>query len=255
MQKPLPLDWLASIERNVPYYSYLTFKERRELQGLVQVFLDEKRFEGCGGLEISDEIRLTIAAQACILLLGRQTDFYPKLRSILVYPHAYVAPATNHHPDGTVSEGFQHRLGESWSQGNVVLSWADVLRRASSSCDGRNVVFHEFAHQLDGESGSCNGAPILPEPSMYADWARVLGADYDALVDAVEQGKTTLVDKYGATNPAEFFAVVTELFFEKPLELDAGHPELYGQLKLYYRQDPASLMRKRRTLEPCPRPE
>jgi hypothetical protein len=239
MAQPLRHDWLATIKRNVPYYRLLPPEMQSELQGLIQVFLDEKMFEGCGGIEISNEIRVTIAAHACILLLGRRTDVYPKLRSILVYPHSYVAPLSRRGPDGTITEGIQSRLGESWSRGNVVVSWDDVLH-----CDegtARNVVLHEFAHQLDSESGSDEGAPVLPEPSMYADWARVLEKEYEELTHAAEQGTPTLLDPYGATSPAEFFAVATECFFERPVEMAVLHPELYSQLKLFYKQDPASM--------------
>ena len=244
MKKPLPREWLVIVERNVPYYHLLPSEQRRRLQRLVQVFLSEKRFEGCGGLELTDEIRVTIAAQGCILLLARKTDIYPRLRSVLVYPHAYIANVTDTQPDGTVVEGWQGRLGESWMQGYVVLSWDDVLRDASDIHDGFNVVFHEFAHQLDNESGAPEGAPLLPESSMYDDWDRVFGAEYQALCDGVERDEPTLLDAYGAVSPAEFFAVATEFFFERPIELEARHPELYGQLKLFYRQDPALLMRR-----------
>jgi hypothetical protein len=243
MKKPLPPEWLAIVERNMPYYQLLPSEQQRMLQGLVQVFLSEKRFEGCGGLELTDEIRVTIAAQGCVLLLARETDVYPELRSVLVYPNAYIANVTARQPDGTVVEGWQGRLGESWTQGYVVLSWDEVLRDASDIHDGRNVVFHEFAHQLDSESGAAEGAPLLPESSMYDDWARVFGAEYQALCDNVERDEPTLLDAYGTVSPAEFFAVATEFFFELPLELEAHHPELYGQLKLFYRQDPALLMR------------
>ena len=242
LKKPLPPAWLAVMERNVPYYRLLPGKQQRELQGLTQVFLAEKRFEGCGGLELTDEIRVTVAAQGCILLLGRETDIYPKLRSVLVYPGAYVANVTAPQPDGTVVEGWQGRLGESWMQGYVVLSWNDVLRGAADIHDGRNVVYHEFAHQLDNESGAPEGAPLLLESSMYTDWARVFGAEYRALCDSVERGQPALLDAYGAVSPAEFFAVATEFFFERPVEVRAQHPELYDQLKLYYQQDPALRM-------------
>lgn len=239
LQQPLKEDQRAIIERNVPYYLRITDKDRRRLEGLVQVFLYEKAFEGCGGLEITDEIRITIAAYACILLLGRDACIYPKLRSILVYPASYVAPLSRREPDGTVTEGIQARSGESWSYGNVVLSWDDVAECASGERSGRNVVLHEFAHQLDSESGTAQGAPALPDPSMYGEWARVLGAEYQALIEAAETGRPTLLDKYGATSPAEFFAVATECFFEMPAEMAMLHPELYGQLTLFYEQDPA----------------
>jgi Mlc titration factor MtfA (ptsG expression regulator) len=238
VSRPFRSDWLAIIERNVPYYRRLPAETQNELRGLVQIFLDEKRFEGCGGIEIIDEIRLTIAAQACILLLGRHTDVYPKLRSILVYPHSYIAPLSRREPDGTITEGMQPRLGESWSHGNIVLSWDDVLHRDGRN--GRNVVLHEFAHQLDSESGSDEGAPLLPKPSMYSDWARVLQKEFNALTRSVSQGAPTLLDPYGATSPPEFFAVATECFFERPVEMAAQHPELYNQLRLFYLQDPAN---------------
>lgn len=243
MSEPLPPEWLKIVERNVPYYHLLPPQQRRELQGLIRIFLAEKPFEGCGGLELNDEIRVTIAAQGCILLLDRDTDIYPKLRSVLVYPRAYVANVTARQPDGTVLEGRQGRLGESWMQGYVVLSWEDVLRAASGVHDGHNVVFHEFAHQLDNESGAPEGTPLLQDASMYAAWSRVFGAEYKALCDSVEHDEPTLLAAYGALSPAEFFAVATEFFFERPVELEAVYPALYEQLNLFYRQDPASLIR------------
>ena len=241
MAQRLSADRIQIIRKNVPYYSTLPAEDREALQGLIHVFLREKKFEGCGGLEITDEIRLTIAAQACILILGRPGDFYPTLRTILVYPKAYVAPVKHRQTNGILeTEGLQHRLGESWSHGSIVISWDDVVRGASDIHDGHNLIFHEFAHQLDLESGATNGAPILPERSMYISWARVLSREYKGLIDSIMANRPSLLDKYGATNPAEFFAVVTEYFFEKPIELKSLHPELYEQLQLFFGRDPAS---------------
>ncbi|MDH3729097.1 MAG: zinc-dependent peptidase [Myxococcales bacterium] len=239
MQKRLSPEWLEMVRGNVPYFAKLTPEDQSELQGLMQVFLDEKRFEGCGGLQITDEIRVTIAAQACVLLLHRETDFYPKLRSILVYPHTYVAKGLHADDEHIMTEGPEARLGESWGHGSIVLSWNDVRRGAFDIRDGQNVVFHEFAHQLDEESSAGPGAPTLPNRSMYLAWAQVLGDEYEALLDALDHHRRTLIDPYGATNPAEFFAVVSELFFEKPHELKECHPELYDQLSSFYQQDPA----------------
>lgn len=239
-EKPFPPAWLAVLERNVPYYQLLDESEQAELRGDIQVFLAEKEFEGCGGLEITDEIRVTIAAQACVLLLHRETDDYPMLGSILVYPHAYRAGGHQLEADGTVSEGSQGRLGESWMRGPIVLSWDDVLAGAADASDGRNVVFHEFAHQLDNESGAAEGAPALPRRSRYIAWARVLGSAYEQLQKDLEHHRRTLIDGYGATNPAEFFAVVTECFFEQGAAMRRRYPELYEQLREFYRQDPAS---------------
>ncbi len=240
MKTPLPPAQLAIVERNVPYYRALAPEDREELRGLVQIFLAEKNFEGCDGLEITDEIRLTIAAQACILLLHRKTDIYPLLQSVLVYPHTFVAPLKERGPGGVVIEDFEERDGESWDIGALILSWDDVMESVADPRDGYNVVFHEFAHQLDDEAGIADGAPPLPERSMYDDWARVLGAEYDALAEAVRRHRPTLLDEYGAESPAEFFAVATETFFELPRDLKAAHPALYEQLSRFYRQDPAA---------------
>jgi len=239
MAQPFPREWAAIVHRRVSCYRDLPAPKQGDLRALIQVFLDEKSFEGCAGLLINDEIRLAIAGYACILLLGGQSDLYPKLRTILVYPHAYLAPHSGRRPDGTVAEGLQQRAGESWSFGNIVLSWEDILHDSANPDAGRNIVFHEFAHQLDLESGSTQGAPILPANTGYSDWARVLNKEYQTLIDTLEQGGESLIDPYGATSPAEFFAVVTECFFLKSLELERLHPELYNQMKLYYRQDPA----------------
>lgn len=246
-RRPFPEDWLAIIERHVPVYRRMPRSTQSELREHVLVFLDEKRFEGCGGLEITDEIRVTIAAQACVLLVHRKPRYYPRLRSILVYPNGYVAKNTEWSDDGTLTEETEHRLGESWTTGSVILSWNASKGGAASPHDGQNVVFHEFAHQLDQEDGLGDGAPILgrslgraERDSMYVSWARIMQAEFDALQRQVELEKDTLIDDYGATNPAEFFAVVTETFFEKPRLLRKRHPELYDQLAQYYCQDPAT---------------
>ncbi|MGB5809750.1 MAG: M90 family metallopeptidase [Polyangiales bacterium] len=239
MQKPLPPEWLEIVHRNVPYVAKLPENDQAQLQGLMQVFLDEKNFEGCNGLEITDEIRVTIAAQACVLLLRRETNVYPRLQSILVYPHAYVAKGIRAEDQHIMTDRPQARLGESWGHGAVVLSWDDVLSGASDVRDGHNVVFHEFAHQLDQESSAGPGAPTLERRSMYLAWARVLGQEYESLLDDLDHHRRTLIDPYGATNAAEFFAVVSELFFEKPRQLAQKHPELYEQLRSFYQQDPA----------------
>ena len=205
----------------------------------MQVFLAEKKFEGCAGLELDDEIRVTIAAQACLLLLHRETDYFPDLEVILVYPHTYVAGTTTRFGGGLTVADQQARLGQSAS-GVVVLAWDAVRRGATDVHDGHNVTLHEFAHQLDQEDGVADGAPVLGKRAMYTAWARVLGAEFAQLVDDVDKHRRSDIDEYGATNPAEFFAVVTEMFFEKPVALQRRHPALYEQLSLFYRQDPAA---------------
>jgi MtfA peptidase len=184
-ERAFPQPWRDILTRNVPYVAALGETDLVELLGHVQVFLAEKHFEGCGGLALTDEIRVTVAAQACVLLLHRETDYYPLLDSILIYPSTYVVSGGQRTPDGLVVEGPQPRLGESSSRGVVVLAWDNVLSGAADVHDGHNVVLHEFAHQLDQESGGGDGAPALPRRSAYVAWARVLGHEYDALVREV----------------------------------------------------------------------
>ena len=234
-----PAKWEEILQNDVAYFHRLPPKDQDELRRHIQIFLDEKTFEGCGGQVITDRIRVVIAAQACILLLHRQTDYYPSLRSILVYPHHYFAPVTRQLGGGVVAVENQGRLGESWQRGPVVLSWDEVSRTAHDHNDAHNVVFHEFAHQLDSESGRANGSPPLARRSMYLAWARVLGSEYQQLINTIEHHHKSDIDPYGATNPAEFFAVVSEAFFEKPRQLRFKHPALYEQLALFYEQNPA----------------
>ena len=235
---PFPREWDEILARNFPLDDRLPEKDRDELRKRIQIFLAEKNIEGLGGLTLTDEIRVTIAAQACLLLLHRGEDVYPRLFSILVYPAAYKAPVVSYSPDGVITEGEQERLGEAWNSGAVVLSWEDVRFGAADCCDGHNVVLHEFAHQLDMENNVADGAPLLPRRSMYVAWARVLGREYEELQRAVAKNHRTVMDEYGAIDPAEFFAVATETFFEKPAQLNARHPELYEQLREFYQQDP-----------------
>jgi len=233
-----PGEYTQIIEKNVPLYRHLSDSLKQELGGLINVFLAEKHFEGCGGLEITDEIKVTIAAQACMLLLKRKTKFFPKLRTILVYPHTYVAKTISS-GGGLVVEGQSVRLGESWQSGPVVLSWNSVIGGTSNAGDAQNVVIHEFAHQLDQEDGAADGAPILEHRSRYRAWAEVLSAEYEVLQRRKKKHRRSVMSKYGATNPAEFFAVATETFFEKPRQMQKRHPELYDELKDYYKLDPA----------------
>jgi Mlc titration factor MtfA (ptsG expression regulator) len=239
-EQPLSDEERSALERYVRYYRHLPEQLRDELEGLVRIFLAEKRFEGCGGLEVTDTMRLTIAAHGCILLLGRETDMYPLLHSVLVYPTAYVVEEAEVLPDGTLEEGPHERIGESWERGSLVLAWDEVAR--GGAADGVNVAFHEFAHQLDDEQGIADGTPALGDRARRDAWARVLGAAYDEHVAQVERGAVTLLDEYGAESPAEFFAVSTECFFERPAEMKSRHPELYAELEAFYRQDPAAFL-------------
>lgn len=239
MTVPFPDTWREICRQNVPLYNRMPSDLREQLHGLVNVFLSEKRFYGCKGLEITDEIRVTVAVQACMLLLNRRTGYFRKLKSIYVYPETYVAKETIR--DGFIEiEGHSVRLGESWRRGPVVLAWDSIQGGARNFQDGLNVVLHEFAHQLDQEDSQADGAPILEGRSGYVPWSQVLGAEYEALCSKVSRGGYSDINAYGATNPAEFFAVITEAFFEKSKQMQRKHPDLYDQLKNYYKIDPAS---------------
>jgi MtfA peptidase len=242
--RPFPAEWREILLRLYSMYSRLPPADRRELEGLIQVFLAEKKFEGCGGQEITDQVRVLVAAQACLLLLHRDTECYPRLHSILVYPSSYIAKTWHWENDGTIVEGDQARGGESWPHGTVVLAWDGTVAGAVELDKSRNLVLHEFAHQLDQEDGVVDGAPLLDGSTFfqtlqrYRTWAKVLSEEFQQLRCAAEDGRETVLDTYGAQNPAEFFAVATECFFEKPGRLQERHPALYAELKEFYRQDP-----------------
>lgn len=241
-RRPVPEAWMDIIHKNVPYYRRLPREKQNRLRKLIQIFIDEKRFEGCGGLELTDEMKVTIATQACILILGSVNDIYPDLRAVLVYPHHYFANTKQTSQDGVITEGIQARSGESWSYGNIVLAWDEVKHGASDIRDGHNLVFHEFAHQLDKEYGATSNINSPPENSTYLAWARVIGKEYKEFVNDLKRHHQTLINAYGAKNLAEFFAVATESFFEQPNELKQKHPDLYEQLKQFYQQDPATYL-------------
>lgn len=234
-----PYAWDLILQRNLTLYRNLPAKLKCELQGDIRVFLDEKKFEGCGGLEITDEMRVTIAAEACLLLLNRPTKFYPNLVTILVYPHAYSAPVRERN-GAFITEREDQRLGESWQLGAVVLAWDAVRGGAADATNGRNVALHEFAHQLDGEDGRVDGTPLIRAGARYRTWTQVLGQEFAQLRERVGALQESVLDAYGATSPAEFFAVATEAFFEKPHELQAKSPELYRVLADFFQLDPAS---------------
>ena len=239
--QPAPEDWRTIIARTLPFFDRLPRADQEELLGHVQVFLDEKRFEGCAGLELTDEIRLTIATQACLLLLHRKTDYYPRLLTILVYPSGYVVEK-NQPVDSLIWEqGREGRLGETErSMGSMVLAWDAARSGALDPSDGKNLVLHEFAHQLDFEDFAADGMPALVSRHDKRSWAEVMKVEFAALRAADATGIPTLLDSYGATNPAEFFAVATEAFFERPCALQRRHPPLYRELQRFFRQDPAA---------------
>jgi Mlc titration factor MtfA (ptsG expression regulator) len=239
LSEPFLPAWEAVLE-GLPISRKLPESHHAEWRRTIQILIGEKRFEGCAGVEITDTIRVAIAAHAAILLLGRETDYFPQLGSILVYPDAYEAPSEEAIGEYLVEEGTEVREGESWYRGEMVLSWKDVRRDIRNPKGGRNVVFHEFAHQLDDESGTADGTPVLSDRELWQRWVTVFEREYDALIEADDRGRRTLIDPYGAQSPAEFFAVVTECFFTRGVRLRERHPQLYELLGAYYRQDPAT---------------
>ena len=238
LSAPFPDEWIEILERNIGVYKNLPMPLRLQLRLLIKQFLHEKHFSGARGLEVTDEMRVTIAAQACMLQLNRRGRLYPQLKYIILYPSAFVVSRPEMDGAGVVSHGKKGLLGESWQNGKVILAWDNVLHGARNFVDGSNVVLHEFTHQLDSETGSTNGAPLLAGESSYRSWAGALSSEFGELQQDARVGKRSLIDHYGATNPAEFFAVATETFFEKPNQMVKHHQELFDVLKSYYRIDP-----------------
>ena len=243
LAKPLPDEWQEIIGMDFIRYRGLPEELRRSLDGNIQVLMAEKYFEPCGGLEeVSLRMKLLICAQAGLLLIRlKQHGFYRKLKSILVYPGAFQDSGRRRfglHEE----EADSTMLGESWTTGSVILSWESILAGARNADDGMNVVIHEFAHQLDQVNGAANGVPILQQPSAYRRWAKVFLRNYDELVGEVEsgEGRRSLIDPYGATNPAEFFAVASETFYEEARQLKMKQPDLYNELEGFYGVDPAN---------------
>ena len=231
-----PRDWLDILARNVPYYAWLPAAKQEQLRDDLRIFIAERQWFGCADLQITDEMRVTIAAQACLLTLNlRPKYYYERIKSVLVHPGPYRrAPRKwSGFIDGAVL------LGEAWHRSPIVLAWQSVLDGAADPHDGDNVVFHEFAHHLDGLDGDVNGTPPLDSREQYRAWDAVTLAEYQRLVRAAREGKPSFLREYGATNQAEFFAVATESFFERGPAMLRELPELYGILRDFYQQETA----------------
>ncbi|MDA8161572.1 MAG: zinc-dependent peptidase [Desulfobacteraceae bacterium] len=249
-KRPFPSEWEAFVRSNVAHYCMLDNSERAELLSMIQVFLEEKHWEGCGGLQLTNEIRVTIAAQACLLLLGLPHDYYRDVESILVYPSTVVPP--EHRPGefervvGPVEPAVPI-LGQAVNWGTVILVWDAVVHGARHPELGHNLVYHEFAHKLDMLDGAADGTPPIADRDQLAEWVAVCSREFMRLRHLAGEGHKTFLDAYGAKNEAEFFAVATEEFFDRPLDLQKHAPDLYHVLSAYYRQDPA-----KRVTRACP---
>ncbi len=243
LEAAFPPGWDTIMEANVAHLARLTDAERARLRDLVQVFVEEKHWEALGGLELTDEIRVTIAAQACILILGRDHELYRRVQSILVYPSVVVSPSRPRSffdLSGDLADPGTPISGEAMPRGPVVLVWDDVLRGASDDRDGHNVAYHEFAHKLDMLGGAADGVPPQEDWEHYHHWIDVFERAYARLEADARDGRRTLLDRYALKNAAEFFAVATENFFERPEPLARRHPDVYQVMVDFYRQDPAA---------------
>lgn len=238
-RSPLPELWHRWIASNLWHWHVLSDQQRRRLSGLVQIFVAEKIFEGCDGLKVTDEIRVTIAAAACILLLGFEDTYcFDRARTILVFP-APTAQRDMRRSDGSVSE-FQWLSGMVQHRGPVVLSWRDVLHDCRNDQRLNNVVIHEFAHFVDGLDGAMEGLPPFPTDDQQNQWKQVASREIKSLKERFQSDLPTVLDPYGAENPAEFFAVASESFYCDGRRLFEEHRELYDLLSVLYRIDTKS---------------
>lgn len=237
LRLPFPPAWALILQQRVPLAARLPTALAPRLQRLIRIFIADKPFIGCDGQTIDDEVRVTIAAHACLLLLGQPGDAcYPRLRQVLVYPAAFVVPRRQWLPGGVVHEQPQALIGESWHQGQVILAWSAVRSGADAADDGRNVVLHEFAHQVDQDGGQADGRPWRADAATARRFAAVMAQAFARL----QHEPSAALDPYGASEPAEYFAVATEAFFERPQALAAEAPEVYAELAQLYRLDPAT---------------
>ena len=224
----------------MPLYRRMPEDLRQRLLSLTQIFVREKNYVGCNGLEVTDEMRVLVAANACVLLLNRpgvpQSHLYDELMSILLYPTSFLVDEHDE-DEGIVTVSRNELSGQAWDTRRIILSWEDVQR---SSIAPENVVLHEFAHYLDLEDETMDGAPAVGNAEDYAEWSEVFWDAYEELIERVDAVDPTLLDPYAASEPAEFFAVATETFFQCSIELKQTHPRIYEQLSKYYRVDPAT---------------
>ncbi len=243
----MPDAWRAAIEQNIAYAALLTEDEKARWYDDARIFVAEKSWEGGNGFVVTDETKITIAAQACLLLVGwdgaRRDDLFPNVSAIIVYESGF--RAKHPHQEGWVrTEEPVGLLGEAFTSDlPIVISWQDALQGAQRADDGHNVVLHEFAHKLDTLNGSADGVPPLETQAEVDAWAFVMSEEYRLLTHDAELGHKTLLDTYGATNEAEFFAVATEAFFECATRMAEEKPQLYAVLRQFYGQDTASCFR------------
>jgi Mlc titration factor MtfA (ptsG expression regulator) len=242
LAQPFPAEWQAMLHREVWQYRLLSREERSRLRDAIRIFVAERKWEGARDFPVTEEMKLIIASQACLLALNVPECEYARVHRIVVLPDAY--DVAEHRTGGSIVQTGFRAAGQAETWGPVVLSWRDVRRGIQHTSDGRNVVLHEFAHKLDMRDGIVNGTPRLGDPGAYERWHRVMTEEFERLQQAIGLGLRTALRSYGATNPGEFFAVATECFFERSIELREEHPELYEVLSEFYRQDPAERLER-----------
>jgi len=231
------LRWRNAISQ-LSVLQHLSHAEQHTLRELASQFLRVKTITGAGELLPDENMRILIAAQACLLILNLDLSYYDGWHEIIVYPDTFVVHRETFDAAGLVHEAPQALGGEAWSRGPVILSWADARPGTLPHGDGSNVILHEFAHKLDMLNGAANGMPPLHKIMNRETWTAVFQRAYDALQQRLANQQPSLIDPYAAENPAEFFSVCSELFFENPRKLLHVYPDLYEQLRLFYRQDP-----------------
>ena len=237
---PFPKEWTDILESDFSEWSRISTEERASIQSYIQIFIREKNWEGCGGLELTEQVKVLISAQVGMLVAGLEMAYFDHVLSILVYPDAYRAPNSTQSQTGIVNDNGSTRMGEAWWRGPVILSWKHSLEGAQN-LDSENLVYHEFAHQLDMINGRfVDGTPPLDTEADYVAWNQAMTQGYQELKSRVRRREPSVIRRYGLTNPGEFFAVSTEAFFSAPLDLQDEYPDVYRALQSYYRQDPAS---------------
>jgi MtfA peptidase len=236
LREPWPSAWDSILQNNVGHYKGLPPAEQNKLRAITRVIASEKHWEAHDGLVMSDEIKVTISGTAALLLLGVEDFYFENVKTIIVFPH----PIRRETQGGLIVGQESYHAGEAWQDGQVVLSWQDVVSDSRNPFDGRNLVIHEFAHCLDGLDGEMGGSLTFGDSATTQRWNQVCNSEFEALSLAAERGQRTLLNYYGATNPAEFFAVASETFFEKPQQLEEEHPELFGLLVTYFRLNPVN---------------
>lgn len=243
LEEPFPPSWVEILERNVAAYPLLDEAEQKRLRDLVQVFIAEKNWEGCGGLELDDEIEVTIAGTGCLLILGRDHDLFHEVLSILVYPSAVLhreGARSFFDPGARPVEEDSPVLGLAVRGGAVVLAWDSALRGARDHADGHNVVIHELAHKIDYLDGTADGTPPLDGAAARRAWIAAFAPAFLAHRERAGRGEGSFLDDYAVTNEAEYFAVATEAFFERPRSLARELPDVYASLRDFYRIDLAA---------------